>query len=175
MARNDKLKLRRDGVIQRYVRERDKALDDLKNFSSQVNQHVGTAYNILAASLGYEYDKEARKYLTDKRDLITLVLEVVKKVQDLDPSAPKLVEQRDAPVEYEKKEKVILASEAAVEVYKDAHTHGTFEETVAKHGTEQSIEAFTNNETAFEAMHDIATADEDIFRKAAADRELGRT
>jgi hypothetical protein len=111
MARNDKLKLRRDGVIQRYVRERDKALDDLKNFSSQVNQHVGTAYNILAASLGYEYDKEARKYLTEKKDLITLVLEVVKKIQDLDPSAPKLVEQRDAPVEYEKKEKVLLATE----------------------------------------------------------------
>jgi hypothetical protein len=163
MARNDKLKLRRDGVIQRYVRERDKALDDLKNFSSQVNQHVGTAYNILAASLGYEYDKEARKYLTEKKDLITLVLEVVKKIQDLDPSAPKLVEQRDAPVEFEKKEKVILATEGTENV--------SFEKLAAKHAGEQSIEAFTEPvsgtyaqekliETAYEAMHDIATADE---------------
>lgn len=181
MSKNsEKSKIARSSVVQRYVRERDKALESLQTFTKQVNAHVGTAYNILAASLGYPFNETTRKYETQGRDLITLALEIVKKYQDADPSVAKIVERRDAPVEYEKKERVIISAvkqseevdertaiqeetgdtsfnPAAFEAYKDAATHGTFEEPVRK-------------ETAYEAMADIATQDE-VQRTPTSDSE----
>lgn len=165
----------RDGVVQRYIRERDQALDKLKVFTQQVNAHVGTAYNMLAASLGYEFKEDVKKYDTGGRDLITLVLEVINRHQDLDPTAPKIVERRDAPVEYEKKERVILSAvEDSAEVdertaIQEETGDTSFDAITLEHRSKLSKEAFTESEstsgecvkheTAYEAMAEIATED----------------